>query len=88
MFRLLGFSWKLLSCLEAGCCRVERLFRELSNSVAEGSLMVNVNMKKLPSLLSRLSRLTGLLVSLRVCHILHGAYTIYLLRKTRIHPGA
>ncbi|CAA6653832.1 unnamed protein product [Spirodela intermedia] len=53
----------LLSLLDGeGRLWVERLFRELNSSIAEGSLVVTVNLKKLQALLSRLIGLTGLLV--------------------------
>lgn len=43
--------------------RVERLFREINNSISDGSLFVTINPKKLKSVLSRFTALTGLLVS-------------------------
>ncbi|KAK1286687.1 Callose synthase 10 [Acorus calamus] len=41
---------------------VERLFREINNSIASGSLVVSLNLKKLQLVLSRFTALTGLLV--------------------------
>ncbi|PKA50093.1 Callose synthase 10 [Apostasia shenzhenica] len=40
---------------------VERLFREINNSISEGSLVVTVSLKKLQLVASRLNALTGLL---------------------------
>lgn len=54
---------KRLVTFEVHYFRVERLFREINGSIAEGSLVVTVNLKKLQALLSRLIGLTGLLVS-------------------------
>jgi len=42
--------------------RVERIFREINNSIVEGSLVITLSLKKLPVVLSRLTALTGLLV--------------------------
>ena len=42
--------------------RVERIFREINNSIIEGSLVITLSLKKLPVVLSRLTALTGLLV--------------------------
>lgn len=42
--------------------RVERLFRDLNESIAQGSLLVTINLKKLQLVQSRLTGLTGLLV--------------------------
>ncbi|XP_008788670.2 callose synthase 10 isoform X2 [Phoenix dactylifera] len=41
---------------------VERLFRELNNSISEGSLVVTITLKKLPLVVSRFTALTGLLI--------------------------
>ncbi|XP_042393407.1 callose synthase 10 isoform X2 [Zingiber officinale] len=41
---------------------VETLFRELNNSISEGSLVVTITLKKLQLVLSRFSALTGLLI--------------------------
>ncbi|KAK7411053.1 hypothetical protein VNO78_02407 [Psophocarpus tetragonolobus] len=40
---------------------VERIFREINNSIVEGSLVITLSLKKLPVVLSRLTALTGLL---------------------------
>jgi len=42
--------------------RVERIFREINNSIVEGSLVLTLSLKKLPVVLSRLTALSGLLV--------------------------
>ncbi|XP_066375465.1 callose synthase 10 [Miscanthus floridulus] len=41
---------------------VERLFRDLNDSIAQGSLLVTINLKKLQLVQSRLTGLTGLLI--------------------------
>ncbi|TKY73602.1 Callose synthase 10 [Spatholobus suberectus] len=41
---------------------VERIFREINNSIGEGSLVITLSLKKLPVVLSRLTALTGLLI--------------------------
>uniref|UniRef100_A0A0E0DVP2 1,3-beta-glucan synthase n=1 Tax=Oryza meridionalis TaxID=40149 RepID=A0A0E0DVP2_9ORYZ len=41
---------------------VERLFRDLNESIAQGSLLVTINLKKLQLVQSRLTGLTGLLI--------------------------
>lgn len=43
--------------------RVERIFREINNSILEGSLVVTLSLQKLPLVVSRFTALTGLLVS-------------------------
>ncbi|XP_057970390.1 callose synthase 10 [Malania oleifera] len=40
----------------------ERIFREIENSIAEGSLVITLSLKKLPLVLSRFTALTGLLI--------------------------
>ncbi|KAM4115429.1 hypothetical protein ACJW30_04G149600 [Castanea mollissima] len=44
-----------------GSLWVERIFREINNSISEGSLVVTLSLKKLPVVLSRFTALTGLL---------------------------
>ncbi|KAK6920584.1 Glycosyl transferase, family 48 [Dillenia turbinata] len=41
---------------------VERIFREIWNSMMEGSLVITLSFKKLPSVLQRFTALTGLLI--------------------------
>ncbi|XP_050224596.1 callose synthase 10 [Mercurialis annua] len=41
---------------------VERIFREINNSVLEGSLVVTLSLKKLPLVVQRFTALTGLLI--------------------------
>ncbi|XP_014500932.1 callose synthase 10 isoform X1 [Vigna radiata var. radiata] len=41
---------------------VERIFREINNSIVEGSLVLTLSLKKLPVVLSRLTALSGLLI--------------------------
>ncbi|XP_030938469.1 callose synthase 10 isoform X3 [Quercus lobata] len=40
---------------------VERIFREINNSISEGSLVITLSLKQLPVVLSRFTALTGLL---------------------------
>ncbi|KAF3620082.1 Callose synthase 10 [Capsicum annuum] len=40
---------------------VERIYREINNSIMEGSLVITLSLKKLPVVLSRFTALTGLL---------------------------
>lgn len=42
--------------------RVERIFREINNSILEESLLVTLSLKKLPLVVRRFTALTGLLV--------------------------
>ncbi|XP_024025005.1 callose synthase 10 isoform X1 [Morus notabilis] len=41
---------------------VERIYREINNSILEGSLVITLSLKKLPLVLSRFTALTGLLL--------------------------
>ncbi|KAK7281994.1 hypothetical protein RIF29_10435 [Crotalaria pallida] len=41
---------------------VEKIFREINNSISEGSLVITLSLKKLPLVLSRFTALTGLLI--------------------------
>lgn len=41
---------------------VERLFRKINDSIIEGSILVNLQLKKLPQVLARFIALTGLLI--------------------------
>ncbi|XP_048229033.1 callose synthase 10 isoform X2 [Ricinus communis] len=41
---------------------VERIFREINNSILEGSLVVTLTLKKLPLVVQRFTALTGLLI--------------------------
>ncbi|KAJ4712497.1 Callose synthase [Melia azedarach] len=41
---------------------VERIFREINNSILENSLLITLSFKKLPLVLSRFTALTGLLI--------------------------
>ncbi|XP_048443980.1 callose synthase 10 isoform X3 [Pyrus x bretschneideri] len=41
---------------------VERIYREINNSIMEGSLLVTLILKKLPQVLQKLTALTGLLI--------------------------
>ena len=52
--------------------RVERIYREINNSILEGSLVVTLDLKKLTLVLSRFTALTGLLVYvlLTVCALM------------------
>ena len=52
--------------------RVERIYREINNSIMEGSLVITLTLKKLPQVLQKLTALTGLLVySLTICIRFH-----------------
>ncbi|KAI7740386.1 hypothetical protein M8C21_012733, partial [Ambrosia artemisiifolia] len=42
--------------------KVERIFREINHSIEENSLVMTLNLKKLPLVLSRFTALTGLLI--------------------------
>nr|XP_043615272.1 callose synthase 10 isoform X2 [Erigeron canadensis] len=53
----------LLSLVDGeGKLWVERIFREINNSMMENSLVMTLHLKKLPLVLSRFSALTGLLI--------------------------
>ncbi|KAJ0755182.1 putative 1,3-beta-glucan synthase [Helianthus annuus] len=53
----------LLSLVDGeGKLWVERIFREINNSIEENSLVMTLNLKKLPLVLSRFTALTGLLI--------------------------
>lgn len=41
---------------------VERIFREINNSILEGSLVITLSLQKLPLVVSRFTALTGLLI--------------------------
>nr|XP_004236315.1 callose synthase 10 [Solanum lycopersicum] len=55
---------KILYSLNDGEGRlwVERIYREINNSIMEGSLVMTLSLKKLPVVLSRFTALTGLLI--------------------------
>ncbi|KAL3374430.1 hypothetical protein AABB24_006090 [Solanum stoloniferum] len=55
---------KILYSLNDGEGRlwVERIYREINNSIMEGSLVIILSLKKLPVVLSRFTALTGLLI--------------------------
>lgn len=50
--------------------RVERIFREINNSISEGFLLVTLDLKKISIVLQKITALTGLLV-LVLLPILH-----------------
>ncbi|KAI5664996.1 hypothetical protein M9H77_24319 [Catharanthus roseus] len=52
---------------------VERIFREINNSIQEGSLVITLFLKKLPVVLSRFTALTGLLIRNRTPELEKGA---------------
>lgn len=53
----------LLSLVDGeGKLWVERIFREINNSIMENSLVMTLDLKKLPLVLSRFNALTGLLI--------------------------
>lgn len=49
-------------CFIGDIDRVERIFREINNSILEDSLLITLSLEKLPVVLSRFTALTGLLV--------------------------
>lgn len=57
--------------------RVERIYREINNSIMENSLVITLHLKKLPLVLSRFTALTGLLV--RVYYTLRGSALLYMI---------
>ena len=56
-------------------CRVERIYRDINSSILEGSLVITLQLKKLPVVLSRFSALTGLLV--HVFNLMHCFYFLF-----------
>ncbi|KAG9156679.1 hypothetical protein Leryth_006646 [Lithospermum erythrorhizon] len=54
----------ILKCLVDGEARlrIDRIFREINSSILEGSLILTLSLEKLPSVLSRFTALTGLLI--------------------------
>ncbi|GAV80876.1 Glucan_synthase domain-containing protein/FKS1_dom1 domain-containing protein [Cephalotus follicularis] len=52
---------------------VERIFREINNSILEGSLVITLFLKKLPVVLSRFTALTGLLIRNETAELAKGA---------------
>ncbi|XP_027123003.2 callose synthase 10 [Coffea arabica] len=52
---------------------VERIFREINNTIQEGSLVITLNLRKLPVVLSRFTALTGLLIRNRTPDLEKGA---------------
>uniref|UniRef100_A0AAU6MUF6 1,3-beta-glucan synthase n=1 Tax=Paeonia lactiflora TaxID=35924 RepID=A0AAU6MUF6_PAELC len=52
---------------------VERIYREINNSVLEGSLVITLSLKKLPLVLSRFTALTGLLIRNETPELAKGA---------------
>ncbi|KAH7865146.1 hypothetical protein Vadar_002820 [Vaccinium darrowii] len=52
---------------------VERIFREINNSILEGSLVITLSLAKLPLVLSRFTALTGLLTRNETPELARGA---------------
>ncbi|XP_038685506.1 callose synthase 10 isoform X2 [Tripterygium wilfordii] len=52
---------------------VERIFREINNSILEGSLVITLSLKKLPTVLSRFTALTGLMIRNETPELAKGA---------------
>ncbi|XP_024969515.1 callose synthase 10 isoform X4 [Cynara cardunculus var. scolymus] len=52
---------------------VDRIFREINHSMSEGSLVMTLNLKKIPLVLSRFSALTGLLIMNETPELAKGA---------------
>ncbi|KAK9278786.1 hypothetical protein L1049_028364 [Liquidambar formosana] len=64
----------LLSLVDGeGRLWVERIFREINNSILEGSLVITINLKKLPMVLSRFTALTGLMMQNETPELAKGA---------------
>nr|DAD30693.1 TPA_asm: hypothetical protein HUJ06_009544 [Nelumbo nucifera] len=60
---------------------VERIFRDINNSILEGSLVITLNLKKLQVVLNRFTALTGLLIRNETPELSRGAakavYDVY-----------
>ncbi|KAL3512615.1 hypothetical protein ACH5RR_025332 [Cinchona calisaya] len=52
---------------------VERIFREINNSIQEGSLVITLSLAKLPMVLSRFTAMTGLLIRNETPELTKGA---------------
>lgn len=52
---------------------VERIFREITNSISEGSLVITLNLKKIPIVLQKFTALTGLLTRNETPELARGA---------------
>ncbi|XP_048137131.1 callose synthase 10 isoform X2 [Rhodamnia argentea] len=64
----------LLSLVDGeGRLWVERIFREINNSIMEGSLVITLYLKKLPLVVSRFTALTGLLTRNETPELANGA---------------
>ncbi|KAF8021555.1 hypothetical protein BT93_G1872 [Corymbia citriodora subsp. variegata] len=64
----------LLSLVDGeGRLWVERIFREINNSISEGSLVITLSLKKLPLVVSRFTALTGLLTRNETPELARGA---------------
>ncbi|CAN1777271.1 Callose synthase 10 [Linum perenne] len=65
---------------------VERIFREINNSILEGSLVITLSLKKLPLVLSRFTALTGLLIRNETTDLAKGAANaVYQLYEVVTH---
>ncbi|CAI0446349.1 unnamed protein product [Linum tenue] len=65
---------------------VERIFREINNSIQEGSLVITLSLKKLPLVLSRFTALTGLLIRNETADLAKGAANaVYQLYEVVTH---
>ncbi|KAG6633255.1 hypothetical protein I3843_12G034200 [Carya illinoinensis] len=56
-----------------GSLWVERIFREINNSILEDSLLITLSLEKLPVVLSRFTALTGLLIRNEMPELARGA---------------
>ncbi|XP_056174937.1 callose synthase 10 [Syzygium oleosum] len=77
----------LLSLVDGeGRLWVERIFREINNSILEGSLVITLSLKKIPLVVSRFTALTGLLTRNETPELARGAAkAIYELYEVVTH---
>ncbi|KAL4178545.1 hypothetical protein AMTRI_Chr13g115600 [Amborella trichopoda] len=77
----------LLSLVDGeGRLWVERLYREINGSIADGSILVNLRLTKLPLVVSRFTALTGLLVRNKTPELASGvSKAVYELYDVVIH---
>ncbi|KVI06253.1 Glycosyl transferase, family 48, partial [Cynara cardunculus var. scolymus] len=61
---------------------VDRIFREINHSMSEGSLVMTLNLKKIPLVLSRFSALTGLLIGMLNCDIFASKLLYQIMNET------
>ncbi|KAF3436800.1 hypothetical protein FNV43_RR19553 [Rhamnella rubrinervis] len=69
----------------SGMNLVERIYREINNSILEGSLVVTLDLKKLVLVLSRFTALTGLLIWNETDERAKGAKALYEIYEVVTH---